>query len=251
LKKGHKDFVTIITGLTNGNLLILGVLKGKKKQTVKNFLAKIPLRIRRTVETICVDLYEGFINAAKEIFSKKTKITADRFHVAKLYRNGLENLRKKELKRLKKLLSKEDYLSLKGVMWVLRKNKEHLSPEEKVQLDFLFSLSPQLKEAYQLRESLTHLFNEDINKFQGKHRINSWIRKVQRSPVRCFDSFIKTLLKFKDEISNYFINRRSSGFVEGLNNKIKVIKRRCYGVLNRKHLFQRIYLDISGYARFS
>ncbi len=56
--------------------------------------------------------------------------------------------------------------------------------------------------------------------------------------------------KFKHEITNYFIDKRSSGFVEELNNKIKVIKRRCYGILNKDHLFQRIYLDISGYARF-
>ena len=51
-----------------------------------------------------------------------------------------------------------------------------------------------------------------------------------------------------DEITNYFLDRQTSGFVEGLNNKIKVIKRRCYGILNVKHLFQRIYLDLSGYA---
>ena len=54
-----------------------------------------------------------------------------------------------------------------------------------------------------------------------------------------------------DEITNYFLDRQTSGFVEGLNNKIKVIKRRCYGILNVKHLFQRIYLDLSGYTLFA
>jgi hypothetical protein len=52
------------------------------------------------------------------------------------------------------------------------------------------------------------------------------------------------------EFRNYFINRQTSGFVEGLNNKIKVIKRRCYGIFNITHLFQRIYLDIEGYSLF-
>ena len=52
------------------------------------------------------------------------------------------------------------------------------------------------------------------------------------------------------EITNYFIGRDSSGFVEGLNNKIKVIKRRCYGVTNITHLFQRIYLDLVGYSKY-
>ena len=54
-----------------------------------------------------------------------------------------------------------------------------------------------------------------------------------------------------DEIANYFHDRQTSGFVEGFNNKIKVIKRCCYGILNVKHLFQRIQLDLSGYALFA
>jgi transposase len=47
------------------------------------------------------------------------------------------------------------------------------------------------------------------------------------------------------------LERHSSGFVEGLNNKIKVIKRRCYGILNAKHLFQRIYLDLFGHKLYA
>jgi transposase len=62
--------------------------------------------------------------------------------------------------------------------------------------------------------------------------------------------FIKTLNLHKDDISNSFLGRHNSGFVEGLNNKIKVIKRRCYGLLNRAHLFQRLYLDLFGYALY-
>ncbi len=54
-----------------------------------------------------------------------------------------------------------------------------------------------------------------------------------------------------DERTDDFLDRQTSGFVEGLNNKIKVIKRRCYGILNVKHLFQRSHLDLSGYALFA
>ncbi|RLG30128.1 hypothetical protein DRO03_05325 [Methanosarcinales archaeon] len=48
-----------------------------------------------------------------------------------------------------------------------------------------------------------------------------------------------------------YISRQTSGFIEGLNNKIKVIKRRCYGIFNVKHLFQSIYLDMEGYSLFT
>jgi hypothetical protein len=54
-----------------------------------------------------------------------------------------------------------------------------------------------------------------------------------------------------DLIANYFINRQTSSFVEGLNNKIKVLKPRCYGLRNVVRLFQRLTLDLEGYRRFS
>ncbi|MEE4376289.1 MAG: transposase, partial [Candidatus Competibacteraceae bacterium] len=53
-----------------------------------------------------------------------------------------------------------------------------------------------------------------------------------------------------DEITNYFLDRQTSGFVEGFNNKIKVLKRRCYGLFNLTHLFQRLQLDLNGYQLF-
>lgn len=230
--------------------MILGILSGKEKKTVKDFLKKIPTRIRKGVEAVCVDLYTGFINAAKEVFPSQTKITADRFHVAKLYRNAVEDLRKKEMARLKKELADEEYKKLKGAMWIIRKKESDLSDEEKEVRNHLFKYSPDLKKAYELSNEITDLFNSDISKFHAKHKINTWIRKVQGSGLKCFDKFINTLRRLKDEICNYFIDRNSSGFVEGLNNKIKSIKRRCYGITNTDHLFQRIYLDITGYSRF-
>ena len=69
--------------------------------------------------------------------------------------------------------------------------------------------------------------------------------------LTCFDAFLKTLTNWRDEIVNYFTGRRSSGFVEGLNNKIKTLKRRCYGISRVTTLFQRLYLDLEGYRRFA
>ena len=53
------------------------------------------------------------------------------------------------------------------------------------------------------------------------------------------------------EITNYFLKRETSGLVEGINNKIKVLKRRCYGIFNLGHLFQRLFLDLEGYRLFA
>jgi len=93
----------------------------------------------------CVDTY-----AAKEVFGRKTLIIADRFHIAKLYREGLDSLRKTEMKRLKKELSAQDYKQLEGVMWLLRKPFGELSDDERRVLNRLFVLSPKIREAYEL-----------------------------------------------------------------------------------------------------
>ncbi len=79
-------------------------------------MASTPKRLKKTILAVCSDLYEGYINAAKEVFGANVIIVVDRFHSAKLYRNGLDELRKKERKRLKKELSKEEYKKLKGAM---------------------------------------------------------------------------------------------------------------------------------------
>ena len=75
--------------------------------------------------------------------------------------------------------------------------------------------------------------------------------KVASSNVRTFDKFVKTLKKCWEGITNYFLERESSGFVEGLNNKLKVIKRQSYGINNVQNFFRRIYLSLEGYALFA
>jgi len=226
-------------------------LKDRRKETVKKFLSSIPRRLHKTIQAVCADMYDGFVNAAKEVFGKNVRIVADRFHVAKSYRNELEKLRKKEMRRLKKELTDEKYKELKGVMWILRKDKNKLSKNEKKKLEKLFEYSPDLKLAYRLCYKLTDIFNQNLSKKQAKRKIKGWMKEIIESNLDCFDSFLTTLNNRMDEITNYFEGRYNSGFVEGLNNKIKVIKRRCYGILNLDHLFQRIYLDLEGYSLFT
>jgi transposase len=89
-------------------------------------------------------------------------------------------------------------------------------------------------------------------KEEAKKRLIKWQDKVRRSSAStCFDKFLTTIDNWLDKIVNYFVNRLSSGFVEGLNNKVKTIKRRCYGILRVTTLFQRLYLDLEGYRRFA
>ncbi len=248
LKKGHKDFVTIVTGQCHGRVRLLAVLKDHKKATVKAFFTQIPTRLHEHLIAICTDLYEGFVNAAGEVFGAD-KVVADRFHVAKLYRKALEQIRKQEMRRLKDTLPKAEYTKLKGVMWALRKTPQALTHAEYQTLHQLFRYAPVVRTVYDLCQDLTDIFdNATLSVSEAREAMRAWIERVRQTGVRSLKTFLGTLKTHWVEVTNYFLHRHNSGFVEGLNNKIKVIKRRCYGILNRQHLFQRITLDLAGYS---
>lgn len=250
LKRGHDDFVTLITAPTTDGVDILAVLPDRKKETVSTFLASIPIGLRVTIERVCSDMYQGFINAAREELPD-AKIVVDRFHVSKGYRNCADAVRKHEVKRLSKELDKEDYEEIKGAMWPFRKRPEDLKPSEKQLLERVFSYSPTLEKAYTLREELTEIFEKDYSKAGAKRAIRAWVKRVKKSGIQEFDSFLTTLNNWIDEISNYFLEGWSSGFVEGFNNRVKVLKRRCYGIFDVGTLFQRLSIDLNGYEKFA
>lgn len=250
VRKGQHDYVVIVSHRdAQGQVDILGVLPDRTKATVKQFLERIPEHLRSTVERVCTDMYQGFASAAREVFPQ-ARMVVDRFHVAQAYREGVDTLRKTELKRLKEVLPEAQFAEIKKVCWPLRKRLHDLDPDKDAALFKLFEHSPALHQAYILRESLTWVFDLAHSKTQGRQALLRWCDQVRASGLSCFDAFLGTVDKWLDEITNYFVKGDTSGFVEGLNNKIKVIKRRCYGILNLDHLFQRLSLDLHGYRLF-
>jgi transposase len=70
-------------------------------------------------------------------------------------------------------------------------------------------------------------------------------------PNRGVESFLRTIETWLEQIANYFLERITSSFVEGFNNRVKVLKRRCYGIFDVDRLFQRLTLDIHGSERLA
>ena len=252
IKKGHNDYVAVIStkSTPDGQVTVIGVLPGRLKDDVLAFLKSIPDHLKKTVESVCTDMYDGFVFAVVEVFGEGL-LVIDRYHVSKRYREPLDKLRISEMKRLKSTLPEDEYSLLEGMMWILRKNHECLSEAERRKLALLYKHSPKLKEAHSLALKLTHIFNTHCSKKSGVAKLDRWIKRVQKSDVTCFKSFIGTLIKYKSYIANYFKKRRNSGFVEGLNNLIKVAKRRCYGILKTETLFQRLFLDLQGFEIYA
>ena len=98
---------------------------------------------------------------------------------------------------------------------------------------------------------LTHIFNTHHSRKIAFTKLNRWVISVRKTGLSGCDGFIKTLTIYKSTILNYFKSRKNSGFVEGLNNKIKVFKRRCYRLCKPESLFQHLFLDLKGYEMFA
>ena len=168
-----------------------------------DFFQSIPDELKQTVKQVCTDMYDGFVNAAVEVFGQK-KIVVDRYHIAKLYRQPLDDLRIKEMKRIKSEVSDEDYAELRGVMWILRKQHECLTETDKSKLTLLYRHSPLLKKAHHQALKLTHIFNTHSNRKSAIAKIDRWMSQVEKSELSCFDRFIGSLTKCKASIVNFF-----------------------------------------------
>ena len=178
------------------------------------------------------------------------EVVIDRFHVARAYRDCADTVRKKELKRLKSALPPAEYAEITGAMWPFRKRPAALEPQEWELLERVFTLSPTLEEAYHLREDLTALCERDYTKAGAKCAMRAWYKRVHASGLAEFESFLGTIDRWMDQITNDCRDRQTSGFVEGFNNRVKVLKRRCYGIFDVGRLFQRLTLDLHGYQLF-
>jgi len=193
LLKGHGDFVAVISALSeSGELHVLAVLSDRLKATVLAWLQSIPAARRSGITTVCTDIWEGYITAVQEALPDAT-IVLDRFHVARQYRNAVDDLRKQEVRRLQKELPKAAHSDLKHTLWPFRKREADLDAEEQARLDALFAHSPMLQRAYTLREQLTTIFDTARSKKDGLRRIGYWRARVAKSGLTCFDGFLKLL----------------------------------------------------------
>ena len=255
LRKGHKQYLTIISDISvASNVKILGVIKGRKKDDILPFLNNIPKDILLSLEAITIDMSASYFPALKEIIDNidvfNQIVTIDRFHIAKLLGDKVDKERKKVVKQLKeKYENNEDKLNkIKNTMWPFRHHAKDLSEEEEICLNDLFDMAPSLKQCYDLRESLYDIFESKLSKEKAAEEIDEWIdlaKKYETKGHNPFKSFIETYKTYKPNILNYFVHRCSSGPVEGLNNKIKVIKRRGYGFRNIMNFAKRVFLDIN------
>lgn len=217
------------------NHKILDILPSR---TVENlcayFCSQYTMEQRKEVRNVVMDLSVTFKSAINKLFPN-AKIIADRFHVTRLVNWSLENVRK----RIQKQFHKERRRWFKRSKAILLKKEWLLTIEERAMLNRMLAASPELEKAYILKERFSTIFKES-NKKAATQKLAHWLELVAKFNIPEFRHCIDTFTKWSHEITRSVEYKVSNGFIEGSNNKIKVLKRVSYGIWNFERFRNRI-----------
>jgi transposase len=221
MRKGHQDFVTVVSDVEKG--ILIEVIDSHKQEEIIEVLMKQPLELRQAVKEVSVDMWGGFPKVAQKVFPNAV-LTIDRFHVMKAVNQDLNRLRRK--------LGITD----RGSKFLLLRNGIDLDPEQIVKLDVVLAQSASLKIAYELKEEFRQIYETNHTVKSGRRQFNKWLKFADLF----FADATSTIRNHLDGICNYFISRTTSGVMEGINNRIKLIKRQGYGFSNFDNFRSRL-----------
>jgi transposase len=191
-------------------------------------------------------MWEGYVNAALEVFGPGVRVTIDRFHVVKNFQEQLTEARRE----IQRGLPKEQAKELKGTRWLWQTNPENLTDQQRQEFLGLKERFPKLKQLVEQRESLRALFEDQTIKDapSGASRLQAWMEQAKGLGLKALQRFCNTLTRWLDKIANYFVGRSSNGRTEGFNHALRAILWRAFGMLNFHHFRLRV-LDRFGRPR--
>ena len=124
----------------------------------------------------------------------------------------------------------------KGSKFMVLKNGQDLTASEKNKLFDILGQSTRLRIAYELKEEFRNIYETTRTVEEGKTKLEKWLDKAKV----VYSDAITTIHNHFEGICNYFLNRTTSGVMEGINNRIKLIKRQAYGFLNFDNFRSRL-----------
>ena len=208
---------------------LIDVLNSHKQEEVIAALQCYPAEARAQVEEVSVDLWGGYRAVIETVFPN-ARIVYDRFHVMQQVNRELNHLRK------------QMHVKFKGLPHLLWKNRTELTPAQKQRLDEGLKEFPCLGIAYELKEELRDIYEHSRTVQGAKVKFQHWIRVAG---VLYQDS-AAMIERHLSGICNYFEQRTTSGVTEGINTKIKLIKRQGYGFHNFEHFRLRLLSCLGG-----
>lgn len=234
LRKGKKDYIVILVDLDTHE--VIDLLESRTKAFLIAYFTGKGNLFCEQIEVFCSDMWTAYLETAKELFINAT-IVVDRFH----YFSYLQDVMDKTRKKFRKSHPKQEVL--KKSKWVLFKKPSELSEKEKQKLLELWAIPEfkELKQIYELKNEFRAILEQKIDRKQAGILLEIWLGKAKKLANESMDIFIAFYQKWQQYILNYFTYRVSTSVIEGINNKIKLIKRRGFGFASFLN-FRRIVL---------
>ena len=237
LRKGHRNFVVVLVNLQTGQLM--DILPERSKAFLKSyFLSKGPAFCER-ISCFCSDMWEGYLTCAQEVFPNAS-LVADRFHFFAYLNQEVDKCRR----LLRKKYPKNE--ELKHLKWTLLKSPEALGREALRVLKGLLDKPEHelLKRTWQARNEFRNILETHCTKQKAEVLIAAWQQRHTGQPNRFVQRFIDFYQTWKSYILNYFTFRQTTSLIEGINNKLKLIKRRAFGFLTFEAFRLRAMVEI-------
>ncbi len=240
LVKGQKNYCAILVDLDKR--VIVGIIQKRTEEEVSKYLEAWGKEVLEQIKEVSIDLWKPYKNIAEKLMPQ-AEIVADRFHVMKQVNEELDRARKRTRRAADKLKNKEEKKKiLKGFTkskYVLLKNELDLTETEQEKLKEVKKVAPDLGKMHQLKEKFRQIFEKSKDWVEGLFDLSDWLKNA----AEYFPESGGTIRRWLGEIIAYFDQRTSQGVVEGINNKIKLIKRRAYGFRNFDNFRIRSFLN--------
>lgn len=213
---------------------IIDILPNRDSEDLCKHFLEYTYDERAKVKKVVMDLSTLFRSVAKQLFPE-AKIIADKFHVIRVVINSLENVRK----RIQKEFHEAKRKWFKRSRHLLLKPEYKLTDEDKIELNRMLNSSPELEKAWILKERFYEIFRK-VTRTEAKKELRDWLLLANQLSIPEFKHCITTFTNWSTEIANIVGENISNGFIEGSNNKIKVLKRISFGFQNFRRSRNRI-----------
>ena len=228
VKKGHV-YKTIVVDLISGRILYVG--DGKGADALDKFWKKVEIKY------VATDLSAAFTASVFENCPNAVHVF-DHFHVVKLMNEKLDDIRR-NVYNMEKDINKRKVL--KGTRYLLLSNGEDIFDSNyKTRLDNALAMNEPLSKAYYQKEHLREIWSQ-VHKEDAERVLEDWVKQAQESKIPQLMKMSMTLLAHRRGILAWYDCHISTGKVEGINNKIKVMKRNAYGFRDDKYFELRLY----------
>lgn len=232
-RKGHK-YLSVIADHASGNPV--WVEEGRSQATVGRFFDELGPERTAKLQAVSMDMCKPYI-AEVRARAPQAEIAFDPFHVVKLANEAVHDVRRTDARTHKGTTEAQ---VLKGARWALLKAPDSLTGDEALRLAEVAQMNHRVFRAYLLKEELRALYT--CSPETAKAHLDGWLRWASRSKLQPFVKLARTIRTYAAGILAAIRLGLSNGRLEGLNNKIGVLKHRAYGFHSAAALVAMIYL---------